>query len=58
LGKGIEITIIFYQDYTWDANKRPTIKFDSKGENIMEYKLGRIARIQGVHNTNCITKFI
>jgi len=24
----------------------------------MEYKLGEIARILGVHKTNCITKFV
>jgi hypothetical protein len=40
------VTITFFcQDYTRDACRRPTTKFHSKGESIMEYKLGRIARI-------------
>jgi hypothetical protein len=42
LGRGAEITIIFYQDYTRDASKRPTKKFNSKGESTMEYKLNMI----------------
>jgi hypothetical protein len=36
---------IFCQDYTRDVNKRPTIKFDLKGESTMEYKLGKIVKI-------------
>ncbi len=58
LGKREEITTIFCQDYTRDVRKKPITKFDSKGENKIEYKLGKIARIWGVHRTNCITKFV
>jgi hypothetical protein len=38
LGRGIKTTIIFCQNNTRDANRRPTKKFESKGESIMEYK--------------------
>jgi hypothetical protein len=44
LRKGIETTTIFCQDYRRDASRKPTKEFDSKGENIVEYKLGRITR--------------
>jgi hypothetical protein len=42
LGRGVEIAIIFCQDNTRDASRRPTKKFESKGENTVEYKLGMI----------------
>jgi hypothetical protein len=35
----------YCQDYLRDASRGPTIEFDSKGENTMEYKLGEIAKI-------------
>jgi len=44
LGRGIKTIIIFCQKNTRDANRRPTKKYESKGENIMEYKLGRITQ--------------
>jgi hypothetical protein len=44
LGRGIKTTIIFCQKNTRDANRRPTKKYESKGENIMEYKLGKITK--------------
>jgi hypothetical protein len=44
LGRGVETTTIFCQDYIGDASRRPTKKSESKGESIMEYKLGRITR--------------
>jgi len=43
--RGTKTTTIFCQDYIRDVNKRPIKKFDSKGESIMEYKLGKITRI-------------
>jgi hypothetical protein len=42
---GAETTIIFFQEYTGDTNKRPTTKFLSEGKSIVEYKLGKIAKI-------------
>jgi hypothetical protein len=36
-----------------DASKRPTKKFESKGKNIVEYKLGMITKDRSVHKTNC-----
>jgi hypothetical protein len=36
--------INFCQDYTRDASKKPTKKFNSKGGSIVEYMLGRITR--------------
>jgi hypothetical protein len=53
LERGAKITTMFCQNNTIDASKRPTKKFESKGESIVEYKLGRITRDQGVHITNC-----
>ncbi len=45
IGKKSKTTTIFCQDskdYMGDASTRPTKKFESKGESIVEYKLGRI----------------
>jgi len=36
---------IFCQYDTRDASRKPTTKSDLKGENTMEYKLGKIAII-------------
>jgi hypothetical protein len=44
LGRKIKTTIIFCQNNTKDANRRPTKKSNSKGESTMEYKLGGIPR--------------
>ncbi len=48
---------IFCQDNTRDASKRPTKKYELKGENTMEYKLGRITRGRDAYKTNCTTNF-
>jgi hypothetical protein len=40
MGRRVETRTIFCQDNTRDANRRPTRKFESKGESIVEYKLG------------------
>jgi hypothetical protein len=58
LGRKTEIITIFCQDYTREASKNPTKESDSKGESIVEYKLGKITKGWGVHITNCITKFV
>jgi hypothetical protein len=42
--------IIFCQNNTRDANRRPTKKPKSKGECTMEYKWARLLEVKCLHN--------
>jgi hypothetical protein len=44
LGRGENTTLIFSQYNTRDASKKPTRESESKGESIVEYKLGKITK--------------
>jgi hypothetical protein len=44
LGRRIKTTIIFCQNNTRDANKKPTKKSKSERKSTMEYKLGKITK--------------
>jgi hypothetical protein len=44
LGRRTKIIIILCQDYTKEASKKPTKESNSKGESIVEYKLGKITK--------------
>ncbi len=58
MGRRLETTIIFCQDYIGDANIKPTRNFESKGKNTVEYKLGEITKGSSVHKTNYTTKIV
>jgi len=45
-------------DHIKYISKRPTKNPESKGESIVEYKLGKITKGCGVHITNYVTKFV
>jgi hypothetical protein len=44
LGKGVETITIFCQNNTKDASRKPTRKYESKGENTTKYRLDKITK--------------
>ncbi len=46
LGKGTETITSFCQDNIRDTSRKPTTKSESKGESIVEYKLGDFQRLR------------